>query len=66
MNKEAFKAEMKAHHENGKILAKAMGITEQTFCNKKKNGTFTQPQMKFIGDRYKMSPKRFQEVFMED
>jgi len=63
MDDTELKLEMKKNHDTGKILAEFLGITPQTFVNKKKNGTFTSAEIKKLAERYGWTAERICEVF---
>lgn len=66
MNTKELKVEMMRHDETGKILAKALGISEVSFSFKiNENGSaFTRPEIEIIAKRYNLTPERVVEIFL--
>jgi len=66
MNKTEFIVEMKRHKDTQASLANAMGLARVTL-NRKINeiggSSFTQPELKFITDRYSLTAERAMELF---
>jgi len=61
-----LKSIMVLNGDTGEILAKAIGISPQTFSAKlnEKNGSeFTQSEINTIRERYKLSPEDVEMIF---
>lgn len=67
MNTKELKVEMLRHGDTGIILSNAIGISETSFSNKinAKDTEFTQSEITLIRKRYKLSPERVVEIFLQ-
>lgn len=66
MDKTELKYEMDKFGDNQSTLADAMGLSRTRLnykINEKYGAVFTQPELKFIKDRYKLSAQRMEEIF---
>lgn len=65
MNSVMLKSVMTLHRDTNKDLAKFLGLSEQSVCNKiNENGTeFKLGEIKRIKDRYKLSPNEVDIIF---
>lgn len=65
MNANELKAEMVRHGDNCGILAKALGVSNQTMTSRLKGEKdFTRKEIKLIKDRYNLSAERVVEIFL--
>jgi len=66
VNTAKLKSIMVLHGDTGAILAKALGITPQSFSlklNEKNGAEFTQNEITKIKERYSLSPEDIDTIF---
>lgn len=65
MNKALFRSFMALHGDTNKSLAKFLGKSEQTVCNKiNENDTeFTQGEIAMITERYSLTAEQIKDIF---
>jgi len=68
MNKALFRSFMALHGDTNKTLAKFLGKSEQTVCNKiNENDTeFTQGEIASITQRYNLTAEQIKDIFFAD
>lgn len=68
MDKNLLQSHMVKNGDNGIILSKEMGISQQTFSakiNEKEGKEFTQSEIDFLIERYKLKPKEVIDIFFK-
>lgn len=67
MNKALFRSFMALNGDTNKSLAKFLGKSEQTVCNKiNENGTeFTQGEIAAISKRYNFTAEQIKDIFFD-
>ena len=63
MNVSMLLSKMALFGDTQKSLANELNISEQTFSVKKKTGSFTQPEIKAISERYKLTDCEIVDIF---
>ena len=66
MNPNKLRAVMVLHGENGTILSKALGISQQAFSakiNGRKGREFTQSEIRTIKERYSLTAEDIDDIF---
>lgn len=69
MDKTELTYEMKKYGDNQSTLASSMGISRVSLnhkINEKNGAAFNQPELKFMKDRYNLSPTRMVEIFFSN
>lgn len=56
-------SKMKLYGDTQKTLSDFLDITEQTFIRKKKDGNFSQPEIKAIIKRYDLTDEEIVKIF---
>lgn len=66
MHKTELEYEMKKYGDTQGSLADSMGLSRATLnykINEKNGASFNQPELKFMKDRYGLTPERMVEIF---
>ncbi len=66
MDVKAFKTMMHRHRDNGRDLARALGITASTLSVKIHSDGLTQRELRTIIDRYDLNPLEITTTFFRD
>jgi len=66
LNKVEFEYEMRKYGDSQTTLANAMGLSRTRLnckINERYGASFTQPELKFLMDRYSLSTERLEQIF---